>query len=60
MDNEGITSVDIPVFEEAEVHTNCTVQVLRNTLTGEVSVGWWENGHEPPRFDGYLGRYEIE
>lgn len=31
-------------FEEEELHTDCTVQVLRNKRTGEISVGWWRNG----------------
>lgn len=31
-------------FDEEELHTDCTVQILRNTVTGEISVGWWENG----------------
>lgn len=35
--------VEVNLYEEVELHTNCTVQVLRNVLTGELSVGWWEN-----------------
>ena len=42
---------DIPAFEAAstgwfdieEIHENCTVQILRNSVTGEMSLGWWEN-----------------
>ena len=36
-------AVDSVLYEEVERHDNCTVQVLRNTITGELSVGWWEN-----------------
>ncbi len=36
--------VDKDVFDEEEIHENCTVQILRNSATGEVSVGWWKNG----------------
>ena len=32
------------MFDEEELHTDCTVQIWRNTVTGEESVGWWENG----------------
>ena len=39
-------TVAINFYEEVELHTNCTVQVLRNVLTGELSVGWWENCEE--------------
>ena len=33
----------INVFDEVEVHDNCTVQILRNTITGQTSIGWWDN-----------------
>ena len=35
--------VDKDVFDEEEIHENCTVQILRNTATGEESIGWWKN-----------------
>lgn len=28
-------------YDEVEVHEGCTVEVLRNSETGEVSIGWW-------------------
>lgn len=31
------------LYDVEEIHENCTVQILRNSLTGEESVGWWEN-----------------
>ena len=31
------------IYDEEEIHENCTVQVLRNSITGEESVGWWIN-----------------
>lgn len=34
------------IFDEEEIHHNCTVQILRNSVTGEYSVGWWENDTE--------------
>lgn len=36
-------TVEVNLYEEVELHTNCTVQILRNVLTGELSIGWWEN-----------------
>ena len=30
-------------YDECEVHENCTVEVWRNSKTGEVSIGWYEN-----------------
>ena len=40
---DGEEAVEVNLYEEVELHTNCTVQILRNVLTGELSVGWWEN-----------------
>ena len=38
------TEVIIPIYDEEEIHHGCTVQVLRNSSTGETSVGWWKEG----------------
>lgn len=35
--------VECDLYDQEETHKNCTVQVLTNTATGEVSVGWWKN-----------------
>ena len=42
LDYEGGTMFT-NVFDEVEIHPNCTVQILRNSVTGEESVGWWVN-----------------
>ena len=42
-DDSVIASIETNLFDEVEVHSNCTVQILRNSVTGEQSVGWWEN-----------------
>ena len=34
-------------YDVEEIHHNCTVQVLRNTVTGHISIGWWENDKHP-------------
>jgi hypothetical protein len=34
--------VEVNIYDREEIHENCTVQVLTNSVTGEVSVGWWE------------------
>lgn len=31
------------LFDQEEIHTNCTVQLWKNSKTGDVSFGWWEN-----------------
>lgn len=36
--------IETNVYDSEETLKNCTVQILRNSETGEVSVGWWENG----------------
>ena len=39
--------VESNIYDEEEVYYDCTVQVLRNSITGETSVGWFRND-EPP------------
>lgn len=34
------------VYDKEEVIEGCTVQILTNTETGDVSVGWWRNNEE--------------
>ena len=31
------------IYDQEEIHNNATVQILRNSITGEESIGWWEN-----------------
>ena len=37
------SEVDDTVFDMEEIHNNCTVQNLSNSVTGDVSVGWARN-----------------
>lgn len=37
------TELELGVYDEVELYPNCTVQVLRNSATGQESVGWWRN-----------------
>ena len=46
-----IVSVHMNIFDEEEFIPNCTVHVLRNSVTGETSIGYWPN-NEPPVFLG--------
>lgn len=39
-------AVETNLYDREELYPDCTVQVLTNTVTGETSVGWWENGKE--------------
>ena len=39
--------VETNIYDEEEIHHNCVVQVLRNSVTGEISVGWWPEGKFP-------------
>ena len=40
---EKIEVVDMGLFDIEEIHENCTVQILKNSITGGISIGWWEN-----------------
>lgn len=42
-DDQYIQPIQTNMYDQEETHTNCTVQVLTNSVTGEVSIGWWEN-----------------
>ena len=33
--------VHVAIYDKEELFNNCVVQVLTNTVTGDVSVGWW-------------------
>lgn len=35
--------VECNVFDKETTYTDCTVQILENSVTGETSVGWWRN-----------------
>lgn len=34
---------EIPYYDEEEIVENCTVQILSNSKTGDISIGWWRN-----------------
>lgn len=35
------------IFDKVEVFHNCTVEVLTNTVTGDVDIGWYPEGSSP-------------
>ena len=43
MDNTEIYANN--VYDECEIHENCTVEIWKNSTTGEISIGWYENGN---------------
>lgn len=45
-EGKGPITVETNIYDIEEIHHNCTVQVLRNSVTGDVSVGWWEEREE--------------
>ena len=45
--NKINATVESNIYDEEEIYYDCTVQVLRNSITGETSVGWFRND-EPP------------
>ena len=46
-DYEKIVNIETNIFDEREIHTNCTVEIWRNSVTGETSIGWWDNDNPP-------------
>lgn len=41
--NNGHIQYSTIIYDQEEIHENCTVQIWKNSATGEVSIGWWEN-----------------
>lgn len=39
MDN--ITNIDVDIYNKHIIYTNCIVDILENTVTGKISVGWY-------------------
>lgn len=37
------------LYDIEEVHENCTVEVWKNSVTGEMSVGWYPDGFKKER-----------
>ena len=45
-DNCEIVNVETNMYNKEEIIYPCTVQVLTNTVTGEISYGWWKGPPE--------------
>ena len=41
--NECISDIDINIYDKCIRITNCLVEILENTETGELSVGWYRS-----------------
>ena len=40
---DGCYISEVRIYDKEELYTDCTVQVLTNTVTGDTSIGWWQN-----------------
>ena len=38
-----LVKVETNIYDQVEEYPDCTVQILRNSITGEISIGWWPN-----------------
>lgn len=47
-DTDVPSKIETNIFDIEEVHHNCTVQIQRNSVTGEQSIGWWPE-EQPPK-----------
>lgn len=41
--DDGDYDIDCNIYDQVEEISNCTVQILRNSVTGKESVGWKQN-----------------
>lgn len=44
--NCEIVKLETNMYNKEEIIYPCTVQILTNTVTGEVSYGWWRGAPE--------------
>jgi len=40
------------IYDERELLPDCTVEILRNSVTGQESFGWWRNDNPPAILKG--------
>lgn len=36
-----ISNIETNIFDKRKLITNCTVEILENSITGEISIGWY-------------------
>lgn len=42
----------VEFYDQSEIHHNCAVEVFSNSVTGDVSIGWWyEDGGDDEDYD---------
>lgn len=51
---------EVLVYDDEEIIPNCTVHILRNTYTGDYSIGFYRHGEEPPYILEMLKEMEEE
>lgn len=39
--------IETNLYNKVKRYENCTVEILTNTITGEQSIGWWQNDNPP-------------
>lgn len=44
--NGEIIKLETNIYDKEEIIYPCTVHILTNTVTGEVSYGWWRGAPE--------------
>jgi len=44
---DDITDIHVALYDECEIHRDCTVEIWRNSVTGDSSIGWYPNDKYP-------------
>ena len=42
MSEPKIINIESNLYDECTIYTNCTVEVWKNSVTGEISYGWYK------------------
>lgn len=57
--SEPQVEMAVEFYDQSEIHHNCAVEIFSNSVTGDVSIGWWHEDEDDDDYDedddGYEG-----
>lgn len=59
MENFDIQNIETNIYDKRKLITNCIVEILENSITGEVSVGWYKTDDSEVLEEG-LDEYYLQ
>ena len=56
--SEPQVEMAVEFYDQSEIHHNCAVEIFTNSVTGDVSIGWWHEDDEDEDYDEEDGYYD--